>query len=230
MAHNYDLTEFKEKFEKVKAIGFVKALRKGPTGVGHTLEQLLGMTENNIALPDLGEVELKGKRINSGSMITLFTFNRKAWKMKPLDAVKAYGSLDKNARLGLYYTLSPIPNGAGLFLHVEPEAISVRHIAGQVVAEWQIEDLTRRFKQKIPAFVLASAISEERDGVEWFRYTRAQIVYGTTPNILQEQIAAGNIVVDLRLHDQGTRARNHGTAFRVKEKNLSQIFSFVEEI
>ena len=55
MAHNYDIAEFKEGFEKVKARGFVKALRGGPTGVGHTLEQLLGMKENNIALPDLGE-------------------------------------------------------------------------------------------------------------------------------------------------------------------------------
>ncbi len=230
MAHNYDLAEFKEKFEKVKEMGFVKARRSGPTGVGHTLEQLLGMTENNIALPDLGEVELKGKRLNSSSMITLFTFNRKAWKMKPLDAVKTYGSLDKNGRLGLYYTMSPTPNGAGLFLHVESETISVRHISGQILAEWKMEDLTKRFLQKIPAFVLVTAKSEERDGVEWFSYTRAQIVHGTTPNILQEQIAAGNILVDLRLHDQVTRARNHGTAFRVKEKNLSQIFGFVEEI
>lgn len=47
------ITQFKKSFKKIKKKGWVKSLRRGPTGVGHTLEQLLGLDENNIALPDL---------------------------------------------------------------------------------------------------------------------------------------------------------------------------------
>jgi len=95
------ITQFKKAFEELKKKGWVESRRRGPTGVGHTLEQLIGLEENNIALPDLGKVELKAHRAKSSSMITLFTFNRKAWKMKPLDAVRKYGTPDKNGRLGL---------------------------------------------------------------------------------------------------------------------------------
>jgi hypothetical protein len=230
MAHEYDLAEFKEKFEALREKGFVRSQRSGPTGVGHTLEQMLGMHENNIAVPDLGEVELKARRINSGSMVTLFTFNRKVWKVKPLYAVQTYGTPDKDNRLGLYYTMARTPNGMGLFLHVETETISVRHTSGEIVAEWQLEHLAERFLQKIPAVVIVSALVEIRDAIEWFHYTRAQLLYGTSTDILREQIYAGNVVVDLRLHARPTSARNHGTAFRAHEDKLSHLFRNVEEL
>lgn len=80
--------------------------------------------------------------------MTLFTFNRKVWKIKPLTAISDYGTLDKDGRMGLYYTMSATPNAKGLFLHVELETISVRHIDGSTVAEWQLEQLAGRFMQK----------------------------------------------------------------------------------
>src|SRR3989304_7488737 len=138
------LKEFKVKFSKLRRQGYVRSIRRGPTGVGHTLESLLGLTENNIALPDLGRVELKAHRLGSNSMITLFTFNRKAWKMKPLDAVKKYGTPDKNGRLGLYFTMSRTPNSMGLFLHIDEYRIAVIHISGEVIAEWQLADLAKQ--------------------------------------------------------------------------------------
>lgn len=81
-------TQFSKLFAKIKAEGWVQSTRRGPTGIGQTLEELLGLPESNVAFPDLGSIELKAHRINSSSMVTLFTFNRKAWKMKPLEAVK----------------------------------------------------------------------------------------------------------------------------------------------
>lgn len=74
------LSEFVKAFDKLKAKNWVKSERKGATGIGHTLEKLIGLPENNIASPDLGEIELKAHRINSSSMITLFTFIVKCGK------------------------------------------------------------------------------------------------------------------------------------------------------
>jgi len=224
------ITQFKREFKKIKKKGWVKSQRRGPTGVGHTIEQLLGLEENNIALPDLGKVELKSHRVKSSSMITLFTFNRKAWKMLPLDAVRTYGTPDENGRLGLYFTMSQTPNSSGLFLYIGEDSISVRHISGQVIAEWQLDNLAERFAKKVPALVLVSAFSEMRVKTEWFKYTRAQLLTGTTPEIIKEQIERGNILVDLRLHDKGTRARNHGTGFRAYESRLPLLFKKVEEL
>jgi hypothetical protein len=224
------LDEFRSKFAAIKLMGWVPSQRRSNTGVGYTLETLLGIEENNIALPDFGAVELKSHRLNSTSMVTLFTFDRKVWKINPLQAVRNYGTRDANGRLGLYFTMSPTPTSTGLFLYLEPEAISVRHISGEVIAEWSLEALAEQFVKKMPALVLVSALSEMRGDTEYFHYTSARLLEGTSTGILREQILAGNVLVDLRLHDRPTSARNRGTAFRAHKGKLPFLFSTSTEL
>jgi hypothetical protein len=224
------LEEFKRKFYELKKKGYVKSLRRGPTGIGYTLERYLGIEENNLAIPDISGVEIKAHRSNSNNLITLFTFNRKVWQIPPLEAIRKYGSYDRNGRLGLYYTMSLTPNSAGLFLSVEDSSISVRHISGEVIAVWDLSILAHRFQEKIPALLFVSALTEERDGVEYFYFYRAQLMKGTSPELLADQFRAENLVVDLRLHDKGTRARNHGTGFRIYEEKLPLLFKEIYDI
>ncbi|MBI2050113.1 MAG: hypothetical protein HYT35_01500 [Candidatus Staskawiczbacteria bacterium] len=225
------LKEVKERLSKIKKLGYVKSLRKGPTGIGYTLETLLKIKENNISSPDLGEIELKAQRENHTGMTTLFTFNNKAWKMDPLLAVKKYGSRDKDGRLGLYYTMGMKPNSAGLFLAVDNKTVSVRHINGSVIAEWRLSEIEKRFKTKVRNVLLVKAKVEERDGVEYFLFDRARLLFhGTNKNILKNQFENEQLLVDLRLHDKGTMARNHGTGFRVFENNLENLYEKVQEI
>jgi hypothetical protein len=227
---NMTLKKFVTKFAEIKGKGFISSKRKGPTGVGYTLETLLGIAENSAARPDIEGAELKAHRTKGNNMITLFTFNNKAWKMPPLEAVKKYGSLDRDGRQGLYYTMSLIPNSAGLFLDVGKAEISVRHISGETVATWQLQDLATRFIQKIPALILVSTFTEERDEIEYFHYYRAQLMSGTSPELLANQFRAENILVDLRLHDKVTRARNHGTGFRTLENKLPLLFQNIRDL
>jgi hypothetical protein len=224
------LPEFRQRFKDLRKKGFVRTIRSGPTGVGHTLEHELGLTENNIAFPDIGVAEVKAHRGSSSSLVTLFTFNRKVWKVKPLDAVRNYGTEDANGRLGLYFTMTMTPNSAGLFVRLEQESIDLRHIDGTLIASWRLADLAHQFKRKIPALIYVTADVEERDGVEYYHYTRAQLLTGTTRNTLAQQFRAGHIVLDLRLHDRGTSARNHGTGFRAYEKNFPALFSKVRDL
>jgi hypothetical protein len=230
MQNKLTLNEFTKRFAIIKKQGWVPSARRGPTGIGQTLEQLLGLKENNVALPDLGTVELKAHRIGSSSLITLFTFNRKVWQMKPLDAIRQHGTPDVNGRLGLYYTMSRTPNSMGLFLHIETETISVRHISGAIIAEWQLDALCKRFMQKMPGLVLVSAFSEMRGNMEWFKFDRAQVLTETSAEIIRNQIITGNILIDLRLHDKGTSARNHGTGFRTHEDKLTFLFKNVRDL
>ena len=72
---------------------------------------------------------------------------------------------------------------------------------------------------------------EERDGAEYFLFNRARLLSnGTTETILKNQFAAGHLLVDFRLHDKGTMARNHGTGFRVSENHLDELYQRMEEI
>ncbi len=224
------LDEFKRKFKDLKEKGFIPTTRKGPTGIGHTLETELDLNENNLAFPDIENIEIKAHREGVNSMITLFTFNNRAWVMPPLEAIRKYGSYDKNGRLGMYYTMSLTPNSAGLFLRVEKNAVTVQHISGEIVARWQLDKLVERFLQKIPALLFVSALTEERDGKEYFYFYRVQLMKGTSPELLADLFKTGDIIIDLRLHDKGTSARNHGTGFRTYEDKLPKLFNSINDI
>ncbi|MFH1170569.1 MAG: MvaI/BcnI family restriction endonuclease [Candidatus Vogelbacteria bacterium] len=61
------------KLKEISAMGFVPNARKGNAGgIGNTLEDLLEIKENNLPIPNAAEWELKTKRLNTTSLITLF--------------------------------------------------------------------------------------------------------------------------------------------------------------
>lgn len=61
------------KLREISAMGFVPNTRRGNAGgIGNTLEDLLGIKENNLPIPNAAEWELKAQRLNSTSLTTLF--------------------------------------------------------------------------------------------------------------------------------------------------------------
>src|SRR5512144_2307337 len=66
----------KELIERLKAIvqqGWVRNARHGNHGgIGNTLEDLLGIEEKNLPIPNASEWELKTQRANTTSLTTLF--------------------------------------------------------------------------------------------------------------------------------------------------------------
>jgi len=53
--------------------GWISNARAGNHGgIGNTLEDLLGITENNLPIPNAVEWELKSQRINTTALTTLF--------------------------------------------------------------------------------------------------------------------------------------------------------------
>lgn len=54
-------------------MGYIPNARRGNAGgIGNTLEDLLGIKENNLPIPNAAEWELKAQRLNSTSLTTLF--------------------------------------------------------------------------------------------------------------------------------------------------------------
>lgn len=138
-----NLEEFKIKFKEITELGYIKTLRKGNTGVGHTLEQLLGLDENNIAGPDLEKIELKAQRKNVSNRVTMFTFNRGAWQKKQNYIVEKYGYVDKNGRPALYCTVNNNPNPQGLYLSIDTvdNVMLLNHSDKVLLAQWKMEHL-----------------------------------------------------------------------------------------
>ena len=65
--------ELIEELKKIRSMGWIPNARKGNVGgVGNTLEDLLGIEENNLPIPNSSEWELKSQRIETTSLTTLF--------------------------------------------------------------------------------------------------------------------------------------------------------------
>ncbi len=90
----YTKPELIAKLKEISAMGFVPNARRGNAGgVGNTLEDLLGIKENNLPIPNAAEWELKAQRINSASLTTLFHIepSPRAIKFVPQVFLPKYG-------------------------------------------------------------------------------------------------------------------------------------------
>ncbi len=221
-----EIEEFTQKINVIKNLGFVPNKRFGNTGIGYTLETLLGIKENNIRLPDLGKIELKSKRKNVATFVTMFTFNSGVWKIKQADVVNKYGYTDKKGRQALKCFVRVEPNAQGLFLKVTKKSLRLFHVDNTLIAEWDSKILLDCFSSKLTSTILVLAETKLDEGKEMFHYQDAYLLENPSEIGILKLIAKDYVVVDLRMHlNPSGSVRNRGTAFRIDERNLDQCFS-----
>jgi len=79
---------------KIREKGWIPTGRKNNDGgVGNTLEDLLGIEENNLPLPNAAEWELKAQKKDTTALITLFHMepSPRAYKFVPAFLLPGYG-------------------------------------------------------------------------------------------------------------------------------------------
>ena len=89
-----------KEFQKIAKRGWIENARKGNAGgIGNTLEDLLGIEENNLPIPNASEWELKTQRLNTSSLTTLFHIepSPRAIKFVPHVLLLNYGWRHKEA-------------------------------------------------------------------------------------------------------------------------------------
>jgi hypothetical protein len=225
------LKDLIKRLEKLKDKGFIETSRRGPTGIGHLLEQELGLNETNIAIPDVGgRVELKATRRHANSLITLFTFNRAVWTVKQKDLIVKFGYQDQKGRQALYSTVSnKTPNTQGFYLQLDAakNLIILRHRDSEKnYAEWSTYVIVGKFMTKMDRIIMVLADNKQINGKEHFHCDEATLLEHPTPQKFLEAFHKSEMFIDLRMYLKESGAvRNHGTAFRMTEKNLSLLYS-----
>lgn len=227
-----EILEIKERLSDIRQMGYVVSLRKGNTGIGYTLETLLGLAENNLKTPDFGDIELKSQRNGVNNRVTMFTFNRGAWRINTREVIERYGYIDTNGRSSLYCTVNSKPNNQGFFLKVDQEVVRLYHLDNSLIAEWSGEHLIDTFRRKMPALLIVNADtrvnSEEK---EEFWYNEAYLLTQPSEENLLDLIKTDIIIVDVRMHLRENRVvRNHGTGFRIGEKFWNLCFGNRERL
>lgn len=224
------LPELRSLLRELNELGFVPSERKGPTGVGYTLEKWLGVSEKNLPIPDIdGRVEIKATRIATNNLITLFTFNKSAWARPHAEIIRRWGYKDDKGRPSLYSTVSATEaNKHGLLVKLPPDGhtLTVVHEAsGETLASWDLYHLVGKFMAKFERLLLVHAASCKTSAGEFFHYNEARLLAEPSSQTFRNSFASGKALVDIRMHHpKGRGVRNHGTGFRVHEQDLPSLF------
>ena len=226
------LQEIRRELKRLKEKGYIPALRKGPTGIGFTLEKELNLKENNIAIPDIGgRVEVKATRVNSSSRITLFTFNRGVWQIPQRSVIENYGYLDDKQRLALYNLVevgSVNTQGLTLTMDESKNQVKLIHLASNtLIAIWSMYKIVGKFLNKTQSLLLVSANSRlTEDKREEFHFTNAYLFEDPQPESFLEAFKNAKVVIDVRMYLRPNNSvRNHGTAIRIHENDIPLLYT-----
>ncbi|MCJ7458103.1 MAG: MvaI/BcnI family restriction endonuclease [candidate division Zixibacteria bacterium] len=226
------LTELIKRLQALERRGFVETSRSGPTGIGHLLERELGLKESNVAIPDIGgRVEMKGTRRDAKSLITLFTFNKAVWKVSQKEILERYGYKDEQGRQALYNIVSnKRPNSQGFYLESDPKRHLIilrnKNDKGVVFAEWSTYVIAGKFMTKLDRLLLVLADNKIVNGKEHFHFNEAYLLENPAPENFLEAFERSEMMIDMRMHLYPSGGvRNHGTGFRISEKNLKLLYA-----
>ena len=201
------------------------------TGIGRTIETMLGISQNSNKTPDYKGIELKSHREKRSSKKNVLFTQTPNWDLSKLksgrEIVSLYGYDCGDGRLTYQNTVQcnqPNAQGLGLNLELVKEWLELRHYGQKVddVAVWALQRLHGRLSEKHHETFWIEVENEIHDGKEYFRYS--SIEHTRNPIIPQFDILldAGIITVDLLL----CRPSGHGDtySFKIKKKGMPLLF------
>jgi hypothetical protein len=231
------LRKLKEQLEKIKVLGFIKTHRAHDTGIGKTLEDILGIKENNLRLPDVGNVELKAKRIDSGSMLTIAT---KSPEPKGVNKVLfgKYKYLDKEGQFNLHSTVCGSRKNPQSFKVVFKNDRLVLKNKSNIAAYWPVSIFDDVLKAKSNKILLAFAETKGKRKTknEKFHFTGAYLLSNLNINKFKSAIESDKLKIDIRIgvyrsgKNKG-KYHDHGTGFRINKRDFLHLFdNFIQII
>jgi len=226
--------DIRGELKKINSMEYIRTKRPGDTGIGFTLETLLGLRETNIRnRQDFSynnvPTELKTQRKSTSSMMTLFTLEPNKGRFNDRKLIELFGYIDRSGRDALKVTLTTngfVPQGLGLDFTVSELCVIDEDSNRYWV--WNRENLA----PKIDSLVIVLANTRGRGANEHFFYNEAYYLKNLDYRRFFNLFDRGYLVVDLRMHikDNGS-VRNRGTAFRIRGlNNLLNCYSHRERL
>lgn len=245
-----------EALKEIREQGWIQTGRENNDGgVGNTLEDLLGIEENNLPIPNAAEWELKAQKKETKSLITLFHMEPSprafrfvpsillpefGWKHK--EAGKRYSNDEKSFRQTISsssysnrgFTVKIDRNERKIFVDFNPKKINVddpkwiqevSHKSLNPKPYWGFDDLYHKAGTKLHNCFFVRAESKRINGILHFHYQDIYMLKKLDLNKFINAIESGYIYIDI----DARTGHNHGTKFRLKKEALINLYSEVNE-
>lgn len=246
-----------QKLQEIAKRGWIKSARSpGNVGaVGNTLEDLLGIDENNLPIPNAAEWELKAQRANTSSLTTLFHSepSPRGAKIVPSILLPLYGWSHKtipNEKSFRSTTGGDRYTDRGFIVQVDRKeqkvklSFSHRKVTGKhndwlkIVENqvglgeispqpyWGLKDLEYTAGSKLKNTFYVIADNKRESGVEYFHYKELDILCRFDFENFLTCLESGVILVDF----DARTGHNHGTKFRIRQNNWPKLYDECQRI
>lgn len=211
--------------------------------LGNVFEDLIGIKENNKKEPDYGGFEIKTKNVGSKSNITMFNKSINSIKSANTTLKNEYGIKEENSYVNVlnttvkYYEWNSHRGGHNFKLDLDEDLgkLYLRIKDSNTDTEidnnrffWEINTINNQFKKIKNCCVIEGKINTKEKLVKFTKMT----IYKNASmpkfwNIFKDKY----IFIDFRIGEYKSGPRkgkthDHGTAFRIKESKLTDIFDF----
>jgi len=239
----------KKKYKEIKKLGYVECKRENNRdgGIGNTLEDLLGINENNKNDPDIFGFEIKSHREFNSSYITLFSKSPSFPKNANTYLRESFGDYRDEIyekKKILYASVfghrySIVYEKYKMKLKVNRKSKKVELIVQSINNKlltcvfWTFDDLIKA-SRKMKDLMLVIADIKDEGGKRKYNYKYAQFYIGFDFEKFLECIQNGKIMFDIRIgvYHSGKNAgktHDHGSGFRIKRENFKEIYcSYIE--
>lgn len=198
--------------------------------VGNIFEDLMGIEENNLSLPDAGEYELKTQKIKCqpSSLLTLCHIEPEPRSLKVVPyLIQNFGWDHKNGKEKSFrQTISTKGfSDKGFKVRVDIDRIVVEiqdKSIPFIEPYWNIDELKIKLTTKLKNQINILALEKNNQ----FRYFNASILEEFNFDNFLNLIDSGDIFIDF----DAKTTHNHGTKFRIKQTNVHKLYNKIGEI
>lgn len=230
---------------------WIESSRVGDTGIGKTFEDILEKKEDNLALPDLENLEIKSQRFNSSSKVTLFT-KAPTYPLRANTYIRenfgVYDDYFSNVKIihtsffgnkinnykGQYgFKLEANNIDRKLYLKVYDKYSIEIDLEKEIY--WTYDVLNNILQDKIHNIGFVEADRKIENGQEYFKFSKLTLLLRPSLNKFIENINNGTIQFDIRIgvyrsgKNRG-KSHDHGSGFRISKKDFFKLYDIVEEI
>ncbi|MBE9488282.1 MAG: MvaI/BcnI restriction endonuclease family protein [Bacteroidetes bacterium] len=232
-----------KEFNRIKNLGFIKSNRSNNTGIGKTFEDYLGVDENNYKAPDFAGFEVKSKRTETNSYLTLFTkspthppkvntylrdkYGEEYTTNQNLKKLHTSIFSDKYNSYRKKYNFKIENDKINKKIIIKIKDIQTKDIDNSTY--WTYNELEKCLKLKLNALFFVYADTKIEKGVEYFHYKKAEIYIKPSLNKFIDLIDNGKLMIDIRIGSYKSgkncgKPHDHGTGFRIKPSDLYSLY------
>jgi hypothetical protein len=252
----YSKEDLISKLKEIRKLGWIANRRPGNVGgIGNTLEDLLGIEENNLPIPNAAEWELKCQRIGTSSLTTLFHMepSPRAVKFVPKILLLFYGWEHKSIPHEMSFRQTINGSSATdrgfkvvvdrkarkVLISFDADTVAERHSKwlesvdrrvglGELNPQpyWGFDDLFHKAGTKLLNCFYIRAEAKREGDREYFWYREIMILQRVSLENFFKAIEEGFILVDF----DARTGHNHGTKFRLRQDRLPDLYEDVKNI